>query len=224
MSEVLSRDDIGLCLQINKDHCYVDHSLIGEYVGDDVSLVTREEAIKLFNDIEEANGYTRLTDPTGYMTLDDSIYNSIKDSYDIKYEEKLNQIANGEVDSYVEPFIYSLNKIRSPKRDNMVVTDMNNFLPKGYNFRELRFLHTNPEIDNTINDLVDARIEMTLIYSKKRSYTADQFKEAKETFFEKGKELVDQIMIEDQQQALFNSTLDNVHESTMKNGDNGLVL
>ena len=152
-----------------------------------------------------------------------SIYNSIKDTYYNKYAQTRNDVANGYIDSYVQPFDYALERITSTKRNNMVVSDMSNFLPKEIPFGELRFLKTNPEINESIEELVDSRIQMTIIYSKSRNYKNNQFQEVREDFMKQGEKLVEQIKEVDEKSTLFKTTINNEVESSLKQ-DDGLVM
>ena len=177
----------------------------------------------MFNDIAEENGYNRSLTPEGYMAQPYSIYNSIKDTYYNKYAQTRMDVEKGYIDSYVQPFDYALERITSTKRNNMVVSDMSNFLPKEIPFGELRFLKTNPEINESIEELVDSRIQMTIIYSKSRDYKNNQFQEVREDFMKQGEKLVEQIKEVDEKSTLFKTTINNEVESSLKQ-DDGLVM
>lgn len=219
----VNREQIGYGLMLEKDHSYVNHAYIPGYLDKSIDLITREEAVKLFNEIAMENGYPHTLTPEGYMAQPDSIYNKIKDTYYNKYAQTRNDVANGYIDSYVQPFDYALKRINSPKRNNMVVEDMKNFLPKDIPFGELRFLKTNPEINESIEELVDSRIQMTIIYSKSRDYKNNQFKEVRENFMKQGEKLVEQIKEVDEKSTLFKTTINNEVESSLKQ-DDGLVM
>lgn len=223
MKVPVNREQIGYGLMIEKDHCYVNHDYIPGYLDESIDLITREEAVKLFNDIAEENGYNRSLTPEGYMAQPYSIYNSIKDTYYNKYVETRDSIANGQIDAYVQPFDYALERITSRKSNNMIVSDMKEFLPKEIPFQELRFLKTNDEIDESIEELVDSRIQMTIIYSKSRGYKNNQFQEVRENFMKQGAKLVEQIKEVDEKSTLFKTTINNEVESSLKQ-DNGLVM
>lgn len=223
MKVPVNREQIGYGLMIEKDHCYVNHDYIPGYLDESIDLITREEAVKLFNDIAEENGYNRSLTPEGYMAQPYSIYNSIKDTYYNKYAQTRNDVEKGYIDSYVQPFDYALERITSTKRNNMVVSDMSNFLPKEISFGELRFLKTNPEINESIEELVDSRIQMTIIYSKSRDYKNNQFQEVREDFMKQGEKLVEQIKEVDEKSTLFKTTINNEVESSLKQ-DDGLVM
>lgn len=219
----VNREQIGYGLMLEKDHSYVNHAYIPGYLDESIDLITREEAVKLFNEIAMENGYPHTLTPEGYMAQPDSIYNKIKDTYYNKYAQTRNDVANGYVDSYVQPFDYALERITSTKRNNMVVSDMSNFLPKEIPFGELRFLKTNPEINESIEELVDSRIQMTIIYSKSRDYKNNQFQEVREDFMKQGEKLVEQIKEVDEKSTLFKTTINNEVESSLKQ-DDGLVM
>ena len=223
MKVPVNREQIGYGLMLEKDHCYVNHDYIPGYLDESIDLITREEAVKLFNDIAMENGYNRLLTPEGYMAQPYSIYNSIKDTYYNKYVETRDSIANGQIDAYVQPFDYALERITSQKSNNMIVSDMKEFLPKEIPFQELRFLKTNDEIDESIEELVDSRIQMTIIYSKSRGYKNNQFQEVRENFMKQGEKLVEQIKEVDEQSTLFKTTINNEVESSLKQ-DDGLVM
>ena len=219
----VNREQIGYGLMLEKDHSYVNHAYIPGYLDKSIDLITREEAVKLFNEIAMENGYPHTLTPEGYMAQPDSIYNKIKDTYYNKYAQTRNDVANGYIDSYVQPFDYALERITSTKRNNMVVSDMSNFLPKEIPFGELRFLKTNDEIDESIEELVDSRIQMTIIYSKSRDYKNNQFQEVREDFMKQGEKLVEQIKEVDEKSTLFKTTINNEVESSLKQ-DDGLVM
>lgn len=219
----VNREQIGYGLMLEKDHSYVNHAYIPGYLDKSIDLITREEAVKLFNEIAMENGYPHTLTPEGYMAQPDSIYNKIKDTYYNKYAQTRNDVANGYIDSYVQPFDYALKRINSPKRNNMVVEDMKNFLPKDIPFGELRFLKTNDEINESIEELVDSRIQMTIIYSKSRDYKNNQFQEVREDFMKQGEKLVEQIKEVDEKSTLFKTTINNEVESSLKQ-DDGLVM
>lgn len=219
----VNREQIGYGLMLEKDHSYVNHAYIPGYLDKSIDLITREEAVKLFNEIAMENGYPHTLTPEGYMAQPDSIYNKIKDTYYNKYAQTRNDVANGYIDSYVQPFDYALKRINSPKSNNMVVEDMKNFLPKDIPFRELRFLKTNPEINESIEELVDSRIQMTIIYSKSCDYKNNQFQEVREDFMKQGEKLVEQIKEVDEKSTLFKTTINNEVESSLKQ-DDGLVM
>lgn len=170
---------IGKQLQIEKDLC---HNFL------DGGVLSREAGISRFNEEAEKHGLKSLRDPKGYMTLDDNVYQAIKDTYEEKYEARAQDIEDGFSLGTTYAMDYVLDHL-----DSTVRKDSKRFLPDGMVYGDLRFIKNTPEIQDKIDKVVDRRVEMTLKYSISRSIDDADFRRTFVLYDQAGKELAEAI-------------------------------
>jgi len=149
-------------------------------------LTSKEKAIYVFNYISEQRGVEPLRDPAGYMALDNNLQTYIKQTYENRYEETLEDIEDNIIDGTGYGVESVLNKL-----DSTIRNDIKQHLPKDMNYGDLRFVAVNDERKQAVDAFVNARISKTLAYEKKRSYEPEameridtRFKEAGQAFQE----------------------------------------
>ena len=166
--------EIGSMLQIEQDMCHANKDYCFEFMGDITPLIpddpgeaetiiTREDGIKVFNRLAESEGLNALQNPIGYMTLDDNVYDYIKDQYTTQYEKA----AYGTEHEGMKGSVYALNAVKD-NVNKQTRNDMSEALPKGINWSDLRFVRTTDEMANNINAMVASRVSMTINYSLRR--------------------------------------------------------
>lgn len=169
---------------------HVDTEAVKVMTGIDTEPnLTREQGISLFNQMSEARHVMPLRDPMGYMTLDNNVYNYIKEQYEFQYEDTIEAIENGFINGNGRGCEAVLNKLDSTVRKNV----REYCLPDGVNYQDLRFMSVTPEIEDTVNEFVKQRVTKTVNFEKKRDHSVESLAKDHEKFLSAGEALKDQI-------------------------------
>lgn len=160
------RKDIGQAFTLHGNYVHVDLNKLAQYNTDEFrELITKEEAINLFNSIAESNGAKPLLDPRGYFKpLENNIYDYIKDAYRDEFEEQLDNIEQG----YSYGTTYALEAILD-KLDSKVAKDIRRFVPENMKYNELRFVEATDEVCDLVDAFAKTRVQYTQSYSIRRS-------------------------------------------------------
>ena len=160
------RKDIGQAFTLHGNYVHVDLDKLAQYNTDEFrELITKDEAINLFNSISEANGAKPLLDPRGYFKpLENNIYDYIKDAYRDEFEEQLDNIEQG----YSYGTTYALEAILD-KLDSKVAKDIRRFVPENMKYNELRFVEATDEVCDLVDAFAKTRVQYTQSYSIRRS-------------------------------------------------------
>lgn len=188
MREVRSK--LGKAIQLElKDGKWLAH-LNTDALRDDFQtpvsshVVSGEEGIKLFNDINVKLGFNELQDPKGYMTLDGNMSEYIHRRYRERYEDTLDdidaQIKDG-TGHAVEAVLGSLSAT--------VRHDMRQCLPEGMVYSDLRHVAMNNERQDAVETFITSRISKTLIHEKKRSYEASTIERTNQNLLDAGERI-----------------------------------
>lgn len=170
---------IGRQLQIERNLC---HNQL------DGGTLSREEGIQRFNQEAQAQGLKPLRDPSGYMVLENNVYQAIKDTYEAKYDERAQLIEDGFSMGTTYAMDYILDHL-----DSTVRKDSKRFTPEGMTYGDLRFIRNTPEIQQAIDVMVDKRVEMTLMYSISRSIEDENFRLTFTQFAQAGKQVAQAV-------------------------------
>lgn len=172
--------DIGKLIQIERNHAHVDVQALQAMRGDDYhqSYITKDQAIQLFNDTAEKVGLQPMRDPKGYMTLDDNLMSAIKDYYDEVYQDAYDAIENGQGYGTTYAVGYILDNF-----DKVVRKDVTSCLPKGVNYGDLRFMKTTPEMEPILQDMANARLEVTITKSISRQFDQGAVEKSVQKFY-----------------------------------------
>lgn len=158
--------DIGKAIQIEGDFAHVDVKALDELRGDgyNKTLISKDDAIKLFRETSDMNGAAELYNPTGYMKLEDNLYDFIHDTYEDVYERTLEAIdggfAMGTVQS-VEGVLNDLNK--------KISHDFRKYMPEGVKYGDLKFIEPTPETEEIVERFVEQRVRLTQSMAIRRS-------------------------------------------------------
>lgn len=163
------RQSIGKTMQVECDYAHVIDSEALKNFGVDnppQGVITRQEAVDTFNQASKAQGLPTLYDPTGYMTLDDNTYETIKDIYDEVYNTKCDNIEGGYAYGTLSAMEGVLDKldatvgrdIRSTLRDNKA----------GVTYSDLRFVPASDDIIEKAEKFADVRSNITAAWSVRR--------------------------------------------------------
>lgn len=160
------RKDIGQAFTLHGNYVHVDLNTLAQYNTDEFrELITKEEAINLFNSIAESNGAKPLLDPRGYFKpLENNIYDYIKEAYRDEFEEQLDNIEQG----YSYGTTYALEAILD-KLDSKVAKDIRRFVPENMKYNELRFVEATDEVCDLVDAFAKTRVQYTQSYSIRRS-------------------------------------------------------
>lgn len=176
----MSYKEIGKQLQIEGQFCH------NKFDG---TVTSRETGVVRFNEEAEKLGLKPLRDPQGYMTLDDNVYQAIKEAYESKYDAKAQEIEDG---FSVIKSTYAIDSLLD-KLDTTVRKDSKRFTPEGMVYGDLRFVRNTPEIQEKIDTMVDKRVEMTLKYQISRSVDDESFMRTFNEFVNAGRDLANTI-------------------------------
>ena len=142
------------------------------------------EGTRLFNQMCETLHARPLRDPAGYMTLDDNMYAYLRESYENQYEDALQGIDNQIIDGTGYGVTAVLKRLTPTIRN-----DVSEFLPKGVNYGDLRFVKATDERKQRVDDFVKCRVSKTLTYELKRSYSPETRDRTHQKFMEAGRRL-----------------------------------
>lgn len=179
---------IGEALQIEGTDTHVDRNFVAAQGIEVPENPSRADGIRLFNMIAEKNGLNPLNDPMGYMKLNDNVYDALHDAYKTKYQRAADMIDNGLMQGGSYGMKSILNKVNAHVRK-----DIKQFMPKDMKYSELRFVRASPEIKETIDAFVAARVRWTYSYGISRSVEDRTFDDIKRDMQTAGKKLTNQI-------------------------------
>lgn len=151
--------------------------------------LTREQGIALFNQMSEARHVMPLRDPMGYMTLENNLYNYIKDQYEFQYDDTIQNIEAGFINGNGRGCEAVLDKLDATVRKNV----REYCLPEGVLYQDLRHVDATPELQGAVNDFVKQRVTKTVDFEKKRSHSPESLAKDHEKFLAAAEELKEQI-------------------------------
>lgn len=183
-------EEIGQALRINVDHAEINHQFFEQQNINVPDKLSRNEAIAVFNQTAEANNLTPLTDPLGYMTLPNSMMDTVKNTYHDKYEDAAVKMENGIMSGGSHGMRKILTKVNNVSRH-----DLSKYLPEKMPFSDLRFVPSTKEMEKTIDDFVSERVRLTYSYTIKRSVESSTFTDIKNNMDKSGQKLTDQLLI-----------------------------
>ena len=145
---------------------HVDAGKAKDLTGLDVpEACTKEDGIRLFNQLSASLGARPLRDPTGYMALSGNLYEFLHQEYRNQYEDTAQAIDN----QFLDGTGYAVNHVLDTL-PSVIRKDMQNVLPEGEVYGNLRFVPATDERKKAVKDFVQCRVDKTLTYEKKRSY------------------------------------------------------
>lgn len=175
------RTEVGSCLQLERKNAswlvHVDRERIENAYGVQVDnhILSKQDGIALFNQLCESQGILPMERPEGYMPLQNNVYAYLHQCYQDSYEDALDGIEDGLLDGTG----YGLQAVLD-KLDSKIRKDSHDFMPKGQNYGDLRYVALNDERKNAIDKYVGKRVMQTLTYEKSKGYeqsTITRFKE-----------------------------------------------
>ena len=147
------------------------------------------EGVALFNRMSAARHVMPLRDPMGYMTLDGSLYDHIKDQYEFQYEDTIQNIDAGFINGNGRGCEAVLDKLDATVRKNV----REYCLPDGVNYQDLRHVAVTPELEKAVNDFVKQRVTKTVNFEKKRSHSKESLERDHAKFLAAGEAMQEQI-------------------------------
>lgn len=179
-------------LEVNEGHwiSHVDTDAVMAMTGI-VSKpeITCEEGIALFNRMSEIRHVMPLRDPLGYMTLDDNVYNYIKDQYAFQYDDTIQNIDAGFINGNGRGCEAILDKLDATVRKNICEF----CLPDAMNYQQLRYVKVTPDLQNAVDNFVKQRVIKTVNFEKKRDHSEESLAKDHAKFLEAGNLLKEQI-------------------------------
>lgn len=164
---------------------HVDKDRVMELTGIDAPHVcSRKDGEALFNRMSEHLHAAPLRDPAGYMALEGNMYEQLFKEYRNQYEDMLQAIDNQMIDGTGYSVSHVLDTLQSTVRK-----DVKEFLPKGEEFGDLRFVKATEERKQAVTDFVKHRVDKTLTYEKKRSYEKDTLARTHSEYMKAGERL-----------------------------------
>lgn len=188
------RAEMSYLIQLELDKgewtAHVDTEFVKTMTGiESKSEITREEGIALFNKMSVVKHAMPLRDPLGYMTLENNIYDYIKDQYEFQYEDTIEAIDNGFINGNGRGCEAVLDKLDGTVRKNV----REYCLPEGINYQDLRHVKATPELQGAVNEFVKQRVIKTVNFEKKRDHSAESLAKDHERFLAAGEALKEQI-------------------------------
>lgn len=162
--------EIGKHIKLVRNGVSADEEFLKSY---DVELpdgATRLDGINAFNIVAEKEGLHPLVDPKGYMTLDNSVYKALHDTYEKKYTDTAALIDAG----VMLGGSYGMKAVLD-KLNPVIRHDITKVLPRGTAYSDLRFIEVDDKLQRTIDKFVDERVQLTYSHGIKRSVEADTF-------------------------------------------------
>lgn len=164
---------------------HVDRAKAKELTGiDTYHIYSKSDGIALFNEMCIALHAAPLREPTGYMALSGNVYEFLQREYRNQYEDILQGIDNQLVDGTGYGVAHVLETLPSTVRKDVL-----EFLPKGQEFGDLRFIAATEERKDAVRTFVKCRVSKTLTYEKKRSYEKATLERTNDKFVAAGKHL-----------------------------------
>lgn len=169
---------------------HVDTEGVKAMVGiDSKPEITREEGVALFNTMSKMRHVMPLRDPLGYMTLNNNLYNYIKEQYEIQYDEMIGNIENGLINGNGRGCEAILDKLDSVVRKNL----REYCLPDGINYQDLRNIAVTDGLEDAVGEFVKQRVTKTVNFEKKRDHTKESLERDHERFLKAADALKDEI-------------------------------
>lgn len=180
---------IGHALQVEGDKVHVDQAFFDEQgiaVSDNLS---REEGVRVFNDVAEQNGLNLLRDPLGYMKLDDNLYDNIHDQYTDAYEDAIDKVNNQIIGGGAYGMEAVLDKLNKTTRH-----DFSKVLPKEMKYSDLRFVKATDGMKETVGQMAKTRVQMTYAHGMSRSVEEGTKERLQQEYSRQGLRLQSQIV------------------------------
>ncbi len=179
---------IGHALQVEGFSTHVDSNFMTAQNIEIPNNPTRLDGIKLFNEIAVKNELKPLTDPLGYMTLDNNLYIYIHDKYQTEYSKAINMVDNG----LMRGGSYALRAV-SDKLPQNIRRDMTPFMPDNFKYSDMRFVRASDEMKNRVDDYVASRVKLTHLHSMRRRVEEETFEDIRSNLLTSGNKLKDLI-------------------------------
>ena len=179
---------IGHALQVEGFSTHVDSNFMTAQNVEIPNNPTRLDGIKLFNEIAVKNELKPLTDPLGYMTLDNNLYIYIHDKYQTEYSKAINMVDNG----LMRGGSYALRAV-SDKLPQNIRRDMTPFMPDNFKYSDMRFVRASDEMKNRVDDYVASRVKLTHLHSMRRRVEDETFEDIRSNLLTSGNKLKDLI-------------------------------
>lgn len=179
---------IGHALQVEGFSTHVDSNFMTAQNVEIPNNPTRLDGIKLFNEIAVKNELKPLTDPLGYMTLDNNLYIYIHDKYQTEYSKAINMVDNG----LMRGGSYALRAV-SDKLPQNIRRDMTPFMPDNFKYSDMRFVRASDEMKNRVDDYVASRVKLTHLHSMRRRVEEETFDDIRSNLLTSGNKLKDLI-------------------------------
>lgn len=179
---------IGHALQVEGFSTHVDSNFMTAQNIEIPDNPTRLDGIKLFNEIAVKNELKPLTDPLGYMTLDNNLYIYIHDKYQTEYSKAINMVDNG----LMRGGSYALRAV-SDKLPQNIRRDMTPFMPDNFKYSDMRFVRASDEMKNRVDDYVASRVKLTHLHSMRRRVEDETFEDIRSNLLTSGNKLKDLI-------------------------------
>lgn len=179
---------IGHALQVEGFSTHVDSNFVTAQNIEIPDNPTRLDGIKLFNEIAVKNNLKPLTDPLGYMTLDNNLYIYIHDKYQTEYSKAINMVDNG----LMRGGSYALRAV-SEKLSQNIRKDMTPFMPDNFKYSDMRFIKASDEMKHRVDDYVASRVRLTHLHSMRRQVEEETFDDIRSNLLTSGNKLKDLI-------------------------------
>lgn len=179
---------IGHALQVEGFSTHVDSNFMTAQNVEIPNNPTRLDGIKLFNEIAVKNELKPLTDPLGYMTLDNNLYIYIHDKYQTEYSKAINMVDNG----LMRGGSYALRAV-SDKLPQNIRRDMTPFMPDNFKYSDMRFVRASDEMKHRVDDYVASRVKLTHLHSMRRRVEDETFDDIRSNLLTSGNKLKDLI-------------------------------
>lgn len=179
---------IGHALQVEGFSTHVDSNFMTAQNVEIPNNPTRLDGIKLFNEIAVKNELKPLTDPLGYMTLDNNLYIYIHDKYQTEYSKAINMVDNG----LMRGGSYALRAV-SDKLPQNIRRDMTPFMPDNFKYSDMRFVRASDEMKHRVDDYVASRVKLTHLHSMRRRVEEETFDDIRSNLLTSGNKLKDLI-------------------------------
>ena len=179
---------IGHALQVEGFSTHVDSNFMTAQNVEIPNNPTRLDGIKLFNEIAVKNELKPLTDPLGYMTLDNNLYIYIHDKYQTEYSKAINMVDNG----LMRGGSYALRAV-SDKLPQNIRRDMTPFMPDNFKYSDMRFVRASDEMKHRVDDYVASRVKLTHLHSMRRRVEDETFEDIRSNLLTSGNKLKDLI-------------------------------
>lgn len=190
MDKKTFRTKLGANFQKQGDFVHIDNDGLARDFNTPIeyTIMTVDEANELFNDISESNGFPRLQTATGYMPLQNNVYDYLKEAYADEYETQLDKIDGG----FAYGSTYALEAVLNDL-DNKVRKDSKKLVPESASYNELRFVEATDEIADKIDDFAKARVIYTSSWSIRRKVTEETLLRQQDQLKDLGLDLKDLI-------------------------------